>query len=79
MLIRKAATIDKIEGKQATLLLENGQELYILKEELGAAAVGDQYVIQILPEAEAALQRDDLAKTLLNQILSDGKGQEGTS
>ena len=72
MVLRKQATLDRIEGKQAVLVLENGQELLILKEELGDdLKEGDVYTIQILPEKEATLAKEALARTLLNQILND--------
>jgi len=74
MLIRKQATLDRFEGKQAVLLLENKQELLILKEELGSdCQVGTIFTLQILPEAEALMEREELARVLLNQILKDEK------
>ncbi len=71
MIIRKSATLDRFEGKQAVLVLENGQELNILKEELQDVVEGEAYVIQIMPDKEATLEREALARTLLNQILQD--------
>ncbi|MCC2631333.1 MAG: hypothetical protein K0S20_32 [Patescibacteria group bacterium] len=72
MIVRKQATLDHFDGKQAVLLLENGQELCILKEELGAAlSEGDIFTVQILPEQEAALEKNELARTLLNQLLDE--------
>ena len=73
MLIRKQATLDHFEGKQAVLVMENGQKLLILKEELGAAAEGASFVVQILPEPEAVLAKEELARELLNQILNPGE------
>ena len=71
MLVRKNATLDRFEGKQAVLLLENGQELLILKDELGSVKEGEVFSIQIQPDKEATLEKEELARTLLNQILND--------
>lgn len=71
MVVRKNAVLKKIEGKQAIFALENGEEFRILKEELHNPQENQAYVVQILPQAEAVLERDALAKTLLNQILNE--------
>lgn len=74
MLLRKSAILTELTTKQATLTLENGQELKCLREELEPGVVaGTQYVIQIIPEQEAQLSQDALARTLLNQLLSDDR------
>lgn len=74
MLVRKTAILDRFEGKKAVLILENNQELVLLKEDLGKAKEGDVFSLQILPEKEATLKREQLARTLLNQILNDQEG-----
>lgn len=71
MITRKTAILDRFEGKQAILSLENGQELHILKEELGKATEGQAFTIQIMPDHEATLEKEALARTLLNQLLHD--------
>jgi hypothetical protein len=71
MLVRKQATLDRFEGKQAILLIDGGQELRLLRDDMGEVQPGQTFVIQILPEAEAALERDELARTLLNQIINN--------
>ena len=54
------------------LSLEGGQELRIHRDELGTAVrEGEAYSLQIVPDREAALDREALARTLLNQILTD--------
>jgi len=73
MLVQKQATLERLEGKQAVLQLENGQELTIAKEELGSVQLGDRFSVRILPEQEALLDQEALARTLLNQILEDGQ------
>lgn len=76
MIVQKQATIDRFEGKQAIISLENGQELAILREELGTINEGEEVVVQIMPTAEAALEKAALARTLLNQILNDEIGDK---
>lgn len=79
MLVQKTAVLEKLEGKQAVLRLENGQVLLVLKDELlgGAKAgpegssliEGEVYVVQVLTKEEAELSQSQLAESLLNQIL----------
>ncbi len=70
MIIRKQATVDRLEGKQVVLVLENKQELVIAKDELGdIARPGDAFAVHILPADEAALNQEDLARSILNQLL----------
>jgi hypothetical protein len=77
MLVRKTAALDRFEGKQAILILEHGQEFRVLKEELGEVKEGDVFTIQIMPEREASLEKEELARVLLNQILqSDSPSHE---
>ena len=74
MLIRKQATLEKFEGKQAILTLENGQSLAILKEELGRdIKEGDSFTIQITTTTESELDKEELARCLLNQILGENE------
>jgi hypothetical protein len=71
MLVRKKATLEQIEGKNAILGLENGDKIKILREELSPSLeIGEKFVLQILPEAEAALEKEDLARVLLEQLLN---------
>lgn len=72
MLLRKSAVISELTAKHLTLTLENGQELKCLREELEpGAAEGAVYVVQIMPQNEAELTQQQLARTLLNQLLKD--------
>lgn len=76
MIMRKSATVTELNAKQAILTLENGQELKCLRDDLEpGVAEGKLYVVQILPEEEAKLSEEALARTLLNQLLSDGDDQ----
>jgi hypothetical protein len=69
MLVRKRAIVEKIQGKQLVLSLENGQQLTLLRDELEPTTeVGAEFVIQILPKAEADLEQAELSRILLNQI-----------
>ena len=70
MIVRKSATLTEIKGKYAILTLEGGQTLELPHEDLEpTVSTGTAFTIQILPEAEAAMEKDELARTLLNQIL----------
>jgi hypothetical protein len=53
------------------LVIEGGQELTIAADELGSAAPGDAFVLQILTEKEADLETEKLAHSLLNHILHE--------
>lgn len=79
MILRKHATLDRFEGKQAVLVLETGDEIHILKEDLGKVSEGQVYTLQILPEKEATLEKEELARALLNQILIDDQPAEKKS
>lgn len=71
MLVRIEAKVQKIEGKKIVLSLEDGQELFVQKDLLGEVNLGDVFSVQIMPEAEAILERDELSRTILNQLLND--------
>ena len=73
MIVRKQAVLERFQGKQAVLRLENDQTLLVAKEELGDVAEGTAFSVSILPEAEAALEKESLSRVLLNQILSHGQ------
>ena len=74
MIVRRQASIEKVNGKQVVLALESGERLTVGREELEPTVeVGTAFVVQILPAAEAALDQQALARTLLNQILADEK------
>jgi hypothetical protein len=70
MLIRLHATLARFEGRKAVLRLEDGQELTLSRED-AAGEVGEEYVLQAMPAAEAALGQEEFARTLLNQILQN--------
>lgn len=71
MLIRKTVTLDRFEGRFAVLKLENGHELTLPKDDFALVPEGTVLVLEVLPEPEATLKKEDLARTLLNQILQD--------
>lgn len=77
MLIKRSATISAVEGKKVVLEFEDGQRFHIPKDEWlpgSPPAPGTPYVIQVLSADEAELSQDELARTLLNQILDQGEG-----
>ena len=74
MVVYKKASIERVEGKIAVLVLENGQELRLAREELGAFELGSSYVIQVMSEEESTLEQEKLAQNLLNQLLRDEEG-----
>lgn len=77
MITRISAELQRIESGNAIFKLEDGQELLIPKGEAEPlAAIGTAYTIQVLPETEAKLSQDELAKTLLNQIMRTHEDQE---
>ena len=71
MLVRIEAKVQKIEGKKIVLCLEDGQKLIIQKDLLKEVSEGDVFSVQIMPEAEAVLEREELSRTILNQLLND--------
>jgi hypothetical protein len=72
MLTRIPAELQRIESGSAIFVLDDGQEVRIPKQDIEpASAIGTRYVFQVLPEAEAHLEQEALAKTLLNQIMSN--------
>ncbi len=51
--------------------LEDGQLITVPTQALNGITVGDPYTCLVLPEAEAALDQAALARTLLNQLITD--------
>jgi len=72
MIIYRSASLSRLEGKLAVFVLENGQEITVYKDELaGTAKEGAEFTLQLIPKAEADLEKDELARAILNQILAD--------
>lgn len=66
------ARFKKVEHGNAVFNLADGQELKVTKELLNPLpAEGTEFILTLLPEAEAVLEQEKLAKVLLNQILKD--------
>jgi hypothetical protein len=83
MILRLRAQVEKVVGKKVVLLLEDGQRLSVEKDDLWpndapASIEQEPYSVEIMPEREAKLERDALARTLLNQLLSDQPAQPGS-
>lgn len=63
-------TLARFDGKRAVFELEDSQSLLVEKSELSPGAqVGDIFSLVIQPATEAKLEREELARTLLNEIL----------
>ena len=72
MLTRMNGRLAKVEYGKAVILLEDGQEFKVRKDDLQPLpALKTEMVVQVMTEAEAALSQQALAKTLLNQLLHD--------
>ena len=67
-----SATLIKVEHGMAVLSLGDGQELKVPKEQLQPLPeIGSPMSLKISPESEANLDKNELAKTILNQLLGD--------
>lgn len=72
MLHRLQGTVTAIENGTVAIQLEDGQVVTVpLRELTPPPQVGDPYVLTLLPVAEAVLETDDLARTLLSQLITD--------
>ena len=72
MVSHRNISFSRYEGKLAVFQAEDGQELAFPREDTGPAlSSGDPFVLQLLPAAEALLDQQELARTLLNQLLDD--------
>jgi hypothetical protein len=72
MLLQKQVTLLRWEGKHAILQLDSGDEISFPKDDLPRdTPIGAQFSLKLQPLHEAALEKEDLARTLLNQILAD--------
>jgi hypothetical protein len=77
MLHRIQARLDRIEGARAVFTCADGQELAVQKSELAPLPeLGSSFVVTIMPQDEAELTHEALAKTLLNQLITPEHGQE---
>jgi hypothetical protein len=72
MIIRKLASLDRFEGKHAVLVLDDNQEITVMKDELSKSSTnGDRFSIQIIPLHESELSAADFSRTILNQLLEN--------
>ena len=70
MQTERIASINRFEGKRAILTLDDGQTLAVDRADITPSTeVGDQLSVMIRPVADAQLAKEDLARTLLNEIL----------
>ncbi len=72
MLTRIQVTFCGIEKGKAIFELSDGQKLHFPKAELEPLPEeGSAFSLQLMPEKEAALSQNELAQTLLNQLLNN--------
>ncbi len=72
MLTRIPAELKRIESGNAVFAFEDGQEVKIPKQDVEPISpLGTRYVFQLLPEREAEMEKTELAKTILNQIMRE--------
>jgi hypothetical protein len=75
MLVRLSAVVSETNATNTRLKLTDGQILVIPTAELmPTVAVGEEMTVVVQPAAEARLDQEALAKTLLNQLLSSEHG-----
>ncbi len=78
MLLRLQGIISTIENGTVAIALDDGQVLSVPARDLTPAPkAGDTYTLTVLPEAEARLQTDELARTLLSQLITNVPTQNG--
>lgn len=66
------AVIDRFEGEKAVLKLEDDQELVVAKEKLPSAMrEGSSVRVYLIDDEIDRLRREDLAKSILNELLSN--------
>ena len=65
----QTGTIDRLEGERAIIRLQDGQEVSWPKKLLAGFKEGTVVKLLVQTEAEAELERQKLAKTILNEIL----------
>jgi hypothetical protein len=72
MVHRIQGTITSTDNGIAALQLEDGQVLTIpLRDLQPKPQVGDAYTLTLLPEAQAKLATDELARALLSELITD--------
>lgn len=72
MVTRLHGTVTSLEGNTVLIALEDEQIIKVSLQMLTPAPqVGDAYDLHLLPAAEAALVTEELARTMLNQLVAD--------
>lgn len=67
-----AGVIDRLEGQTAVIRTDDGQEIkWSVKNLPAGATAGLAVKITIKTNAEETIEREDLAKALLNEILAN--------
>ena len=67
-----SATVE-LDGRHLVLKLEDGQGIRLSRDAAPSLAEGEKISLRVLPEAQDALDRQDLARSLLNELMkADG-------
>ena len=70
----QSGIIDRLEGERVIIRLQDGQEVSWPKKLLAEFKEGTPVKLLVQTEAEAELERQKLAKTILNEILKPNNG-----
>jgi hypothetical protein len=72
MVLCLSTTISAITDQGISLALEDGQAVMLAKDSIvPLPKVGDRYTMTIMTEEAARLDQEDLARTMLNQLIPD--------
>lgn len=72
--VKLSAVVDRIEEGKAVLRFEDGQELAVPSEKLPHdAKEGSSLGVYLLNDELDRTRREDLAKAVLNELLTDAK------
>ena len=64
-----------VEGRNLLLKLEDGQVLRLAREKAPSLADGEAVSLRILPETEASLERQALARAILNELIGSPESE----
>ena len=59
----------ELDGRHLLVRLEDGQSLRLSREDAAGLAEGDRVVVQVLPEEQDTLGRQELARALLAELM----------
>ncbi len=77
MIIRLQAVVKDVQGKTATLITDDQQELTIpISDTNSSLSVDDRCMIVVQPLDEAMLDQAELSRTILNTLIAHEQDQE---